>query len=119
MKIYLSPQVRDYNKVWYKLEENKITATINEVSDTFDFTDMPNGELQLYNSDGESMIETKLDEVPILSAKKVDGELTVKILFSIDTDEQDERLLFPEPMTLGEFNELMSELVERKKEVDF
>ena len=115
MIIKLSPQGRDYNKIWYKITENKITATINGISDTFDFTDMPNGKLQRYNSDGESMIETTLREVPILGAEKIDGVLTGEILFSMDINEKDERLLFPKPMTLDEFNDLMDELVDRKK----
>ena len=118
MIIQLSPQVRDYNKIWYEITENKITATINDVSDTFDFTDMPDGELQLYDEDGESMIESVLDEVPILGAEKTDGVLTVEILFSINANEQDKKLLFPEPMTLDEFNDLMDEIIERDKEVE-
>lgn len=113
MIIKLSPQGRSENKIWYEITENKITATINDVSDTFDFTDMPNGELQMRDEDGNSLIETTLDEVPILGAEKTDGVLTVEILFSIDILEQDERLLFPEPMSLEEFNDLMDELVER------
>lgn len=116
MIIKLSPQGRDYNKIWYEITENKITATINGISDTFDFTGMPNGKFQRYNSDGESMVETTLREVPILEAEKIDGVLTVKILFSIDVNEKDDRLLFPKPMTLDEFNDLMDELVERKKQ---
>ena|SRR5699024_5289266 len=116
MKVLLSPQVRDRNKIWYEIEHQKITITINDISDTFDFTDMPNGKLQFYDSNGESMIESTLDEVPILGAEKKDGVLTVEILFSIDIDEKDERLLFPEPMTLGEFNALMKELAKRKSE---
>ena len=115
MIIKLSPQVRTNNKIWYEIEENKITATINDVTDTFDFTDMPNGELQLWGEEGENLIETTLDEVPILGAEKTDGVLKVEILFSIDSSEQDERLLFPKPMTLDEFNALMKELVERDK----
>lgn len=118
MKVLLSPQVRDNSKIWYEIEHQKITITINDVSDTFDFTDMPNGKLQLYDSNGESMIESTLDEIPILGAEKEDGILTVEILFSIDSNEQDERLLFPKPMTLGEFNALMDELAERDKEVE-
>ena len=114
MIIQLSPQVRDRNKIWYEIEHQKITATINNVSDTFDFTDMPDGKLQLHDGDN-NMIETTLDEVPILGAEKTDGVLTVEILFSIDSDEQDERLLFPKPMTLDEFNDLMGELAEREK----
>ena len=116
MKVLLSPQVRDNSKVWYEIKENKITATINNVTDTFDFTDMPNGKLQLYDSNGESMIESTLDEIPILGAEKIDGVLTVEILFSIDSSEKDERLLFPKPMELDEFNDLMKELAKRKSE---
>ena len=115
MIIKLSPQVRENNKIWYEIEKQRITATINGVSDTFDFTEMPNGELQMYDSDGKNMIETTLDEVPILDAEKTDSVLTVEILFSIDINEKDERLLFPKPMSLDEFNHLMAELVERKK----
>ena len=118
MKVLFSPQVRDDDKIWYEIEYQKITATINGVTDTFDFTGIPNGKLQLYNSDGENMIETVLEEIPILGAEKTDGVLTVEILFSIDSDEQDERLLFPEPMTLEEFHDLMAELAERDKEVE-
>lgn len=115
MIIQLSPQVRENNKIWYEIEHQKITATINNVSDTFDFTDMPDGKLQMLDDEGNDLIETKLDEVPILGADKKDGVLTVKILFSIDSNEKDERLLFPEPMTLDEFNDLMDELIERDK----
>ena len=117
MIIKLSPQARDFNKIWYEIEDGVITATINDVSDTFDFTDMPDGELQMYDGDFNSLIETVLDEVPVLNAKKEDGVLTVEILFSIDASEQDERLLFPEPMTLIEFNELMDELNNREETV--
>lgn len=114
MKILLSPQVRDNNKVWYKIEHQKITATINDISDTFDFTGMPDGELQMWDDEGNELIETVLDEVPVVSAKKENGELFVEILFSISVEEKDERLLFPEPMSLDEFNDLMDELVERE-----
>ena len=116
MIILLSPQVRDFNKIWYEIKNQKVTATINGITDTFDFTGMPNGELQLYDSNGESMIESTLDEIPILGAEKTDGVLTVEILFSIDSSEKDERLLFPKPMSVGEFNGLMKELAKRKKE---
>ena len=79
---------------------------------------MPNGILQMTDDESNSLIETTLSEVPILGAEKSDGGLTVEILFSIDPDEQDERLLFPEPMTLDEFHNLTDELAERDKEVE-
>lgn len=112
MIIKLSPQVRVRDKIWYEIEYQKITATINGASDTFDFTDMPDGELKVWDDEGNNLIETTLDEVPITGADKKDGVLTVEILFSIDSDEQDERLLFPEPMTLDKFNDLMAERME-------
>lgn len=115
MNILLSPQVRVNDKIWYRVSENIIKASINGDTDTFDFTDMPNGELQVHDEEWNSLIETVLDEVPIISAKKIDGVLTVEILFSIDMNEQDERLLFPKPMPLDEFNDLMKELAERDK----
>lgn len=116
MKILLSPQIRDDDTIWYEIEDQKITATINGISDTFDFTNIPNGELQTWDDEGNDLIETVLDEVPIISAKKKNGELFVEILFSIDMEEKDERLLFPDWMTLEEFNGLMEELVARKEE---
>lgn len=107
MKILLSPQVRDDNKIWYEVNEEKITVTINDITDTFDFTGLPNGVLKLLDDEGNSLIKTTLPEIPIIRAEKVDGELTVEILFSINIDETDERLLFPEPMDVEEFNNLM------------
>lgn len=118
MIIKLSPQVREDRKIWYEVSDDTIKATINGTSDTFDFTDMPDGKLQVWDDEGNELIETTLDEIPILSAEKTDDVLTVEILFSIDTNEQDERLLFPKQMTLDEFNGLMTELAERKVELD-
>ena len=109
MIIKLIPQIRDYNKIWYEITENVITITINDVTDTFDFTDIPDGKLQLYDDEGESAIESTLSEVPIIGAEKTDGVLTVEIIFSLDDFERDQRLLFPEPMTVEEFNDLMKE----------
>lgn len=107
--------MRFSDKIWYEIEDQKITATINGVEDTFDFSEMPDGELELWDRDGNGLIETVLGEVPIVSAKKEDGVLTVEILFSIDSNEKDERLLFPKPMKLDEFNDLMDELADRDK----
>lgn len=116
MIIQMIPQVRDYEKIWYEVEEDKIAITINDVTDTFDFNGMPDGELQIWDPvNGGYLVDTTLEEVPIVSAKKVGGVLTVEIICSISHGESDERLLFPEPLTVEEFNELMDELVERKE----
>ena len=115
MIIQLSPQVRMKDKIWYKIEGQKIQIEINDIIDVFDFTDMPDGELQLWDKEGREIIYTEDYDFPILGVKKENGELWVEIVFTIDMEEKDERLLFPEPMTLDEFNDLMAELVERDK----
>lgn len=118
MKILLSPQARDNDKIWYEIEHQKITAINNGISDTFDFTDIPDGIMQMWDDEGNDLIETELDESPIISARKENGELWVEIVFTIDMEEKDERLLFPDWMSLEDFNALMKELAERDKEVE-
>lgn len=115
MIIKLVPQVRDSNKIWYELEEDTLTISMGDVTETFDFKNVPNGELRLRDEKHNPLIETDLPDIPILSAVKGDGELEVEILFSISPKENDERLLFPKPMTLEEFKELMQELQDRGK----
>ena len=115
MDILLIPQVRDRSKIWYEIEHQKITATINGVTDTFDFTGMPNGILETHDEDGNILIETSLETIPISRAVKENGILYVDLLFSIDADEDDNRLLFPEPMDLDGFNSLMEEISQRNK----
>lgn len=113
------PQGRDYNKIHYVIEENKITITINDITDTFDFEGVPDGELEIRDkADGNLLIESELEEIPLRSVKKVDGELYVELLFSMSPSETDRRLLFPNWMTLDEFNDLMEEIKERDKEVE-
>ena len=115
MDILLLPQVRDGSKIWYELGHQKITATINGVTDTFDFTDMPDGVLETYDDYGNELIETSLETNPISRAVKENGILYIDLLFSIDADEDDDRLLFPEPMDLDSFNSLMEEISQRNK----
>ena len=115
MRILLSPQIREDNKIWYEIEGQKIQVEINDIVDIFDFTDMPDGELQLWDKEGRDITYTEDYDFPILSAKRENGELWVEIVFTIDMEEKDERLLFPDWMTLEEFNDLMEDLVERNK----
>ena len=115
MDILLIPQVRDRSKIWYEIEHQKITVTINGVTDTFDFTGMPNGMLETHDEYGNILIETSLETIPISRAVKEDGVLYIDLLFSINADEDDDRLLFPEPMDLDGFNSLMEEISQRSK----
>lgn len=115
MDILLLPQVREINKIWYELEHQKVTATINGVTDTFDFADMPDGVLEIYDADGNILIDTTLGTIPINRAVKEDGILYIDLIFSIDEYEDDDRLLFPEPMDLDTFNSLMAEISQRNE----
>ena len=103
--------VRSDSVIKYSFEDDKIHAdyaenelvfgkTIDEptqleevgrYSDTFDFTDMPNGELQVHDDDtGEILIETALPENPIISAKRVDGELWIELVMFFGGNEIDD-----------------------------
>lgn len=86
MKIFLSPQVSD-RKINYQFEGENIIATIDNITDTFDFSTMPDGIMD--------EVETALDVNPIVSAKRVEGELYVELLNFID-DNATEEEKFPE-----------------------
>ena len=116
MIIELSPLASEKNEIIYVIKGESIEATMDGITDVFDFSDMPNGELQMYDDNGNRLIETPMDDIPIREAKRTNGELVVKLLYRVGIHEKDERLLFPKPMSVDEFNDLMKELVERKKE---
>ncbi len=86
MKIYLSPQ-KSNREIIYEFEDEKIIATIDNVTDTFDFSTMPDGIMH--------EVETILDVNPIVSAKRVEGELYVELLNFISKDATEEEK-FPE-----------------------
>ncbi|MGX8233944.1 hypothetical protein [Bacillus subtilis] len=92
MKILLSPQVpvNPIDKITYAFEEDVIRVTMPDgKTDTFDFTGLPDGELELGG------VETVLEPNPLLSAKKVEGVLYVELLNYIGLDATEEEK-FPE-----------------------
>ena len=90
MKIYLIPQFSP-NSLTYSFRGDAITVDMDGNKDTFDFTGMPDGELELDD------IETTLEHNPIMSAKKIDGILSVELLNWLDRDATVEEK-FPEWM---------------------
>lgn len=74
MRILLSPQVpiNEGDKINYEFESDKIIATFKGVTDTFDFSGMPDGRAE--------NIETTLELNPIISAERKDGVLYVELL---------------------------------------
>lgn len=96
MMVLYSPQVSD-KEIIYSFDGDVITATIDGITDTFDFTGMPDGQLQLYGSKPpfEPLFITSLPLMPILSAKRENGVLQVEILRFIGAD-ADENEKYPQ-----------------------
>lgn len=81
MKVLYSPQVRD-KSIEYHFGDDVITATINNESETFDFSDFPDGKAE--------NIETSLAINPIISAERKEGILHVELVNFIDEDATEE-----------------------------
>lgn len=72
MKILYSPQVSD-RKLTYEFNNDVVTATLNGVTDTFDFSGMPDGI-------ADSIESEVFDFNPILSAKKENNILYLELI---------------------------------------
>ena len=90
MKILKSPQVRaDEKRFEFEFSGETITAVFDDITDVFDFSGFPDGEVDF------SMVETVLECNPILKAQRVDGTLSVELLNFISEDAS-EAEKFPE-----------------------
>ena len=76
VKVFFSPQRAD-RQIEYSLNGEAVTAKIGDAEDTFDFSALPDGEL---NKEDDESIETTLPVCPIISAKRVDGILHLELL---------------------------------------
>lgn len=93
MSIFYSPIVGE-QIINYSFENQIITATIGEITDTFDFSAFPDGEV--YGIE----IETTLPIQPINRVEKNNGVLFIELLNFIGEDATEfER--FPEWIELG------------------
>jgi len=89
MLVRWSPQRSD-RQLSYEISGETITATLDGQTDTFDFSGLPDGELDV------SALETTLDICPVLAARRVNGRLEVTLLrFHGPDAPESER--FPEP----------------------
>ena len=81
MRILMSPQVMlEDQRFDFVFSGESITATFDGETDTFDFSGLPDGEVDF------SKIETMLPINPILIARRVDGVLSVELLNFISED---------------------------------
>lgn len=90
MRILLSPQVCE-EQITYSFEGEAIHATIGEITDTFDFSSFPDGEI--HSND----ITTTLPIVPISFARRENGVLSVELINFISEEATHEEC-FPEWM---------------------
>ena len=81
MRILMCPQVMFEDKRFeFAFSGELITATFDGDSDTYDFSGLPDGEVDF------SMIETTLSYNPIIIASRVDGIMSVELLNFISED---------------------------------
>jgi hypothetical protein len=80
IKIYFVPQRSD-NQIEYSFCGEAVTAKIGKAENTFDFSTLPDGELNI-----EESIETTLPVCPIISAKRINGILHLELLNWIGKD---------------------------------
>jgi len=82
IKVYFSPQRAD-NQIEYSFCGETVTARIDEIEDTFDFSNLPDGELDRRE---DTQIKTILPVNPVISAKRIDGILYLELLNWIGKD---------------------------------
>ncbi len=80
MIIHFSPQRAD-KKIDYAFKGETITATLNGITDTFDFSSLNEGDEVARNEEtGQLEIETNLPILPILDARRENGQVVVTVL---------------------------------------
>ena len=87
MLVKLTPQYNPNSVITYTFDSNRITATMDGVTDSFDFSKMSKIDLR--------QIKTTLPLNPIVQAERVDGELYVTLINYIKK-EATETELFPD-----------------------
>ena len=97
MLIKFSPQRND-DKLEYIFKGETITATLNGATDIFDFSTLQEGDEVARNEEtGQLEIETILPLLPILDAKRENGQVIVTVLTYHGKDAPYEER-FPEPL---------------------
>lgn len=97
MLIKFSPQRND-DKLEYIFKGETITATLNGITDTFDFSSLQEGDEVARNEEtGQLEIETILPLLPILDARRENGQVVVTVLKYHGKDAPDDER-FPAPL---------------------
>ena len=97
MIVHFSPQRCD-DKLEYIFKGETITATLNGITDTFDFSSLQEGDEVARNEEtGQLEIETILPLLPILDARRENGQVVVTVLKYHGKDAPESER-FPEPL---------------------
>jgi hypothetical protein len=81
MHILYSPQaIANNNLISYQFGTDSIIAEYKNISDMFDFSQMPDGEIYLYDSEARPLFETALEFMPISRAYRENGALHVELI---------------------------------------
>jgi len=97
MLIKFSPQRAD-DYIIYSFESERIIVKIGTKIDTFDFSSLREGDIVARNEEtGQLEIETILPLLPILDAKRENGQVIVTVLTYHGKDAPYEER-FPEPL---------------------
>ena len=75
MKVLYSPQINENSVIEYSFTNDKVMVTLNGKTDTFDFSGMPNVELN-----PQEDIETELDINPFVGVWREKGILHLELL---------------------------------------
>lgn len=95
MRVLFTPQIPlDGDSIEYTFDEDIIHAKAiyqgRVYRDSFDFKGLPDGELKMYDENGNETIQTELPISVLLGAKRVNGELRVELLNWISSDASEE-----------------------------
>lgn len=97
MKIYLSPQVSTSgDRIQYSFDKDVVKVEYKGKKDVFNFLAMPDGVAE--------NITSELSFCPIISAKRVNGELMVELLNQIDINATESEK-FPKWIDYKEYKE--------------
>jgi hypothetical protein len=92
MMIKYSPQRNKNSSISYTFDGEMIIADVDGVTDSFDFTAVGDGVLQIRESEPpfDLLLDTVLPMIPIISAKRENGILYVELLKFIDDSATEE-----------------------------
>ena len=122
MRILFTPQIPlDGDSIKYTFDGDiidvKVTYQGMIYRDTFDFSNVPDGEMKMYDENGNEAVQTELPISVLLGAKRVNGELKVELLNWIDSDASEEER-FPKWVDSSEIikKDMQDDKVEIEKE---